>query len=144
MRYWWILLLIPSLIVLFSVNLAHAKPVDTTKAVIHHTATAKTTSVECIRRYHMEERGWNDIGYHYLIDWKGNIFKGRPLSMKGAHALNPKPSRNHYVGIALIGFDEFTEAQEDSLTDLIQELGIIHIEPHHSQCPGPGMSGIYK
>ncbi len=138
MRYWWILLLIPSLIVLFSVNLAHAKPVDTTKAVIHHTASPDV-SASTIDKWH-KERGWDGIGYNYVIRKDGTIEKGRSLNKQGAHA----KGRNHYVGIALTGYDTFTPEQEDSLTDLIQELGIIHIEPHHKNCPGPGMSGIYK
>jgi hypothetical protein len=48
----------------------------------HHTATANDDSdpagtVRAIYRYHAVDRGWGDIGYHYLIDESGRIYEGR-------------------------------------------------------------------
>ncbi len=113
--------------------------VDTTKVVIHHTATAKTTTVECIRRYHVENKGWRDIGYHFLIRYDGKVFTGRPIEMKGAHARG----RNHYIGIALIGYDSFTVEQIHSLITLLKQLKTTHIERHHEECPGSGLDIKY-
>lgn len=128
----WALLVL--LFILFRIGTAEAE-VDRSLAVIHHTATAKTTSVECIRRYHVEKKGWDDIGYHFLIDWEGYYMRGRPLTRNGAHALG----RNHYVGIALIGHSEFTQDQVDTLMKLLIKLGVKKIERHHEECPGPGI-----
>jgi hypothetical protein len=58
----------------------------------------------------------------------------------GAHA---KGRNAHSIGIALIGYDEFTLLQKMSLTHLIEELNgngeIKHIERHHEKCPGKGL-----
>lgn len=37
-----------------------------------------------IRRWHTEDRGWNDIGYHLIIDRDGTVAKGRPFTVIGA------------------------------------------------------------
>lgn len=52
------------------------------KVTIHVTASDGT--LESIRRAHIAQ-GWSDIGYHWLVDKKGNIFAGRPESKTGAH-----------------------------------------------------------
>ena len=113
---------------------ARGAGIDTTKAVIHHTSSPDW-SVDRIRKIHMEERNWDDIGYHFLIRRDGTIEKGRGLDKKGAHALG----RNHWVGIALTGYNEFTGAQINSLVSLLDRLGVKHIERHHEECPGTGL-----
>jgi N-acetylmuramoyl-L-alanine amidase len=112
--------------------------------VIHHTAT-ETGNVESIRRYHVNERGWADVGYHYLITRDGVVEAGRPLTQAGAHALNPSPSRNRsHIGVALVGTDHFTDRQYEALRGLMRELdakfGTLSYEQHHDQCPGPGFN----
>ena len=109
-------------------------PVRTGSAVIHHTASPDW-GVERIRKIHVEENGWDDIGYHFVIRKNGTVETGRPLTKKGAHA----KGRNEYVGIALTGNDSFTQEQVDSLVGLLKKLGTTHIEPHHENCPGPGL-----
>ena len=115
---------------------------DLTKAVIHHTAakdTNKDQTVEQIDAYH-KSKGWDGIGYHFLIRKDGQIYDGRSIWKKGAHARTGKPySRNHYIGIALTGCDEFTSQQITSLRTLLGVLGVKHIERHHEECPGKGL-----
>ena len=43
------------------------------KIIIHCTATPKGREVtkEHLRQWHVEERGWSDIGYHFFIDLAG-------------------------------------------------------------------------
>ena len=106
---------------------------DLTKAVIHHTAS-HDVSAEEIDRWH-KKRGWDGIGYHFVIRANGDIEKGRSIYKKGAHARG----RNHYIGIALTGYDVFTDEQIKSLKQLLKNWGIKHIEPHHEQCPGKGI-----
>lgn len=112
---------------------AHASQMDLSRAVIHHTDSHDVSAKE-IDRWH-KERGWDGIGYHFIIRKDGSIEKGRSLNKKGAHA----KGRNHYVGIALTGRDEFTNEQKKSLQNLINDLGIKHIERHHENCPGKGL-----
>jgi N-acetyl-anhydromuramyl-L-alanine amidase AmpD len=51
--------------------------------LIYHHAAANCTA-EAVHRYH-KSRGWIGIGYHYFIDKKGNIWRGRPEYAAGAH-----------------------------------------------------------
>ena len=116
------------------IGLSHAQNMDLTKAVIHHTASHDVSAKE-IDRWH-KERGWDGIGYHFLIRKNGDIEKGRPLYKQGAHA----KGRNNWIGIALTGYDKFTKEQIASLKALIKKLKIKYIEPHHEKCPGSGIN----
>lgn len=40
-----------------------------------------------IRRWHVEERKWKDIGYHKVIRRDGTVEDGRPEAEVGAHAV---------------------------------------------------------
>jgi len=73
-----------------------------------------------IRKWHVEDNGWSDIGYNQIIRRSGAIELGRPLHLAGAHV---KGYNNRSVGVCLIGGlgaagepeDNFTEAQYRSL-----------------------------
>ena len=73
-------------------------------------------------------RGWSDIGYHYVIDIKGNINAGRPIELIGAHC---KGENKYSIGIAYVGGveadgvtpkDTRTKAQKDSIIRLVKKL----------------------
>lgn len=71
------------------------------RVIIHHTAGASDynvssiedskVKVRAIQNYHMDNNGWIDIGYHFLVDKLGNNFAGRYRAIlksyrpKGAH-----------------------------------------------------------
>ncbi len=84
--------------------------VDTTRAVIHHTASHDVSAAE-IDRWHKQntyidkngkERHWDGIGYHFVIRTDGTIEKGRDIQKQGAHA----KGRNDRLGIVLTGYDK--------------------------------------
>ncbi|MEV5339777.1 FG-GAP-like repeat-containing protein [Streptomyces sp. NPDC052676] len=57
---------------------------DTKAVFVHHTAgtndytCAESASiVRGIFTYHVQSNGWNDIGYHFLVDKCGTVFEGR-------------------------------------------------------------------
>ena len=100
------------------------------KAVLHHTAS-HDVSAKIINEWH-NERGFDGIGYHYIIRADGTIEKGRDINTMGAHA----KGRNNYIGIALTGYDDFTDAQYKALAQLFNKLDLNYLEPHHEACPG--------
>ena len=99
------------------------------KIIIHCTATREgdDISVDTIRRWHLA-RGWSDVGYHYVIDIKGDIHAGRPIELIGAHT---KGQNKYSIGIAYVGGveadgvtpkDTRTKAQKDSIIRLVKKL----------------------
>lgn len=91
--------------------------------------------VQEIRRWHVQDNGWSDIGYHFVIDRDGTVVEGRPLEKAGAHV---RGHNEHSIGICLLGGhgsqkndrfeDNFTAAQDSALRHLIQRLKIEHPE----------------
>lgn len=79
---------------------------------------------ETIHRWHLE-RGWDGVGYHYVIVESGKIQAGRPEYWTGAHV---RGFNKNSIGICLIGIDDFTDAQIITLVDLKQDLTIRHPE----------------
>ena len=57
--------------------------------IIHCSATreGQPVTVDDIRRFHVMQRGWRDIGYHYVVTLDGMVHAGRPESQVGAHCL---------------------------------------------------------
>ena len=108
--------------------------------VVHHSATENGNAAS-INNYHINERKWRAIGYHFVIIKDGTIENGRSLKTIGAHA---KGRNQTHIGICLIGKDEFTDAQIRSTVTLLNTLvemfpTIKSIERHHEECPGKGI-----
>jgi hypothetical protein len=109
-------------------------------AVIHHTTDTNTYSaaqVPAIIRadyaYHLS-RGWNDIGYNFLVDRFGRIWEGRrggiDQAVQGAHAGG---FNFRTLGIAMIGNSETatpTPAAVTAIERLIAwRLDLARIDP---------------
>jgi len=107
--------------------------------VVHHSDSPAWTHASHIDRWH-RERGWQCIGYNFVICTDGTIEYGRDLDRPGAHARGRNAT---HIGICLIGYDDFTDEQLASLRRLIISLAADHpiriIERHHEQCPGAGV-----
>ena len=90
------------------------------KIVVHcsDTPNGREHTAEDIHRWH-KERGWDGIGYHYVIRINGTVDAGRPMYWQGAHVSgNNKDS----IGICLIGRDEYAVKQLDALYWLIYKI----------------------
>lgn len=48
-----------------------------TEGVNNYSASQSASIVQAIARYHRDGRGWNDVGYNFLVDRFGRIFEGR-------------------------------------------------------------------
>ena len=99
--------------------------------IVHCSATpeGKDFTVSDIKKWHLQ-RGFSDIGYHYVIYRDGTVHKGRDESISGAHCLGHNTIS---IGICYIGGvasdgktpkDTRTDAQKKSLIKLLKELKV--------------------
>lgn len=99
-----------------------------THLVVHCSASQPDdkTDVATIRRWHLQ-RGFVDVGYHYVITVKGIVQKGRDESVAGAHVEGHNATS---IGICLIGgvdkagksVNNFSPAQLQALRTLLGQL----------------------
>ncbi|RLU18216.1 hypothetical protein DMN91_008572 [Ooceraea biroi] len=87
--------------------------------VIHHTVTPEcnsrqecTSRVDGIRGYHMDDLGWDDIGYSFLIGGDGNVYEGCGWTREGAHTYGYNKKS---IGIAFIGNFQNKDASQEML-----------------------------
>ena len=100
------------------------------KIIVHCSATpeCRDVSPEEITRWHVEDNGWSDVGYHFIITLDGVVHSGRALERAGAHVKN---HNSDSIGVCYVGGmdaemklakDTRTEEQKESLVDLLCEL----------------------
>lgn len=137
------------------------RPVN--EIIVHCSATrpnwldGKSTAAKVreIKLWHTRDRGWKDIGYHWVIDRDGTVARGRPEEQVGAHTIGRNVGT---IGVCLIGghgssaddrFDEnFTPEQDRALRALISDLrrryGVLALSGHNQwaakACPGFNVS----
>ena len=101
-----------------------------------------------IRKWHVQDNGWPDVGYHYIIRRNGEVELGRSNRDTGAHAAG----YNHKsVSLCMVGGmaednsaeNNFTAQQWTALLDLVKQLKtnypdaeiIGHNEISEKECP---------
>lgn len=88
--------------------------------VLHCSATNSVHyDFRAIKRDHMMNRGWKDIGYHFGIDYQANIHILRPIDRPGAHV---KGHNFSSIGICLLGHKIFTTDQYKRTAELCAML----------------------
>ena len=124
-----------------------------THVVLHYSATYadQDIGVKEIDAMH-RKRGWNGVGYHYVIRRNGTIEQGRPESRIGAHVGGQNTGK---IGICCIGgleratgnnvgVDNRTMAQKAATLRLIRDIisrhpnakVVGHRDLAATQCPG--------
>lgn len=99
-----------------------------TEIIVHcaDTPEGRDDKAADIRRWH-KAKGWDDIGYHYVVDLDGTIEAGRDVEKAGAHA---KGHNANSLGVCYVGGadknmrpkDTRTDAQKQSLVLLLKYL----------------------
>ena len=99
-----------------------------TDIVVHCTATKSGVdyTVNDIRKWH-KNRGFSDIGYHYVVNLHGEILEGRDIDIMGAHVSGHNA---HSIGVVYIGginqygacADTRNNAQKAALMSLLMDL----------------------
>lgn len=114
-----------------------------TEFIVHYSEGPTNQSVRGIQDFHMDVRGWSDIGYNFLVDVSGRIYEGRGWLVVGAHAPDHNTSG---IGVCMIGRDgDSTPAAKRSIRALYDEavrrkggnldkLG--HRDVFATSCPG--------
>ena len=122
--------------------------------IVHCSATKAgqdftAADIDCWHR----ERGFNGIGYHYVVRLDGKLEKGRDVSLAGAHC---KGWNERSVGICYIGgldangrpADTRTNAQKRVLyqiiMDLQREYNILQVLGHRDTSPDLNGDGVIE
>lgn len=126
--------------------------------IIHCSATRAGQDLRAkdIDRMH-RQRGFNCIGYNFVVDLDGTVENGRPLTMEGAHCNSKGFSgvsyNKHSIGICYIGgldasgrpVDTRTDEQKVALRNLVaklcKEYDIIELLGHRDTSPDLDGSG---
>lgn len=100
-----------------------------TEIIVHCSDTREGVdfTVDDIRKWH-RKRGFNDIGYHYVIYLDGSVHMGRDVDIIGAHCTGHNADS---IGVCYIGGhtttgngykDTRTEAQKKALVEFLTKL----------------------
>ena len=100
-----------------------------TEIIVHCTATpeGREVSISEIRQWH-KQRGFSDVGYHYVVHLHGDVENGRDVDIIGAHCTGHNA---HSIGVCYVGGvakdgntpkDTRTLQQKAALLKLLTEL----------------------
>lgn len=103
------------------------------KIVVHCSASdiEAHDNIETIRKWHVDQNGWDDIGYHYFITKDGKIHNARdietiPAAQKIYDPISGKDKayNTNSIAICLSGEYLFTFKQFNSLQYLVNLINI--------------------
>jgi hypothetical protein len=99
-------------------------PHNVTHMIIHHSAGANgqedwAAVVRSIWDFHVNTRGWDDIGYNWLVDADGVLYEGRGVDAIGAHFCGQNTGTE---AICVIGDYTFIPPTLESISTVVQWL----------------------
>lgn len=97
---------------------------EVTHMIVHHSAGSNVSDdwaavVRSIWDFHVNTRGWSDIGYNWLIDPNGVVYQGRGNDWIGAHFCS---ANTNTMGVCVMGnftTVEPTDEARNSLKELL-------------------------
>ncbi len=128
---------------------------------VHHSATSFTDTeleptiehIRSIRTAHLRN-GWNDIGYHFVIDPAGRTWIGRSVLEQGMHVRDMNQGN---IGVLVLGNfmeHELPQAAADSLEVILNRLCTSYSIPRESvkthrewsptACPGQSLQAFVE
>ena len=128
-----------------------SKRTKTTEIIVHHTSLSGSTP-ESVRQTHIAEFGWQEVGYHWIIDKQGKLHQGREEDLVGAHCQGKNSTS---IGVCVLGDYQSempSEAAVRALVKLTKELcarypDIKQASLHATysswkKCPGENLYGV--
>ncbi len=120
------------------------------EVTLHYSTGPESQTPRQIQAFHMNSRGWADVGYNFLVDEDGRAYEGRGWTVLGAHAA---PRNVQGIGICYIGGDTMTAAAKRTVIALYDEAcrragrtldrkG--HKDINSTSCPGTKNYGWWK
>lgn len=114
--------------------------------IIHHSAST-THTAEDFARWHVDDRGWPGIGYHFVIEKDGTIKQTNYLTTRSYHTAG---ENTNGVGICLSGNFDIEQPTPQQLTALRSLLGYLrssigdfpvygHRDYKQTACPGANL-----
>lgn len=125
------------------------------KIIIHCSASreGRSLTVADIDKMH-RARGWNGIGYHYIVYIDGSVHVGRVVEKAGAHVAGHNADS---IGICYVGGldgsgnprDTRTEAQKAAIRELVNELcrkypNVVEVKGHRDYSPDLNGNGVIE
>jgi len=120
--------------------------------VLHHSATTSGTP-SAFARFHIQNRKWPGIGYHYVIAKNGTVYQTQDLNTVSNHVQN---ANTKSVGICFVGnfdIEDPTPFQLHSVRWLIKKINTelkvpLQITKHNQfakkSCPGTRFEKEYQ
>ena len=102
---------------------------------------AERAAVRGIQRYHLDDKGWADIAYSFLIGPSGAIYEGRGKGIRSAANGSTSQNKARYSIMFLVGEGEQISSEMlASANALIKDLGynavVGHRDVRATACPG--------
>lgn len=120
---------------------------DRTGVAVHHSAGPTSQTVRQIQDFHMDVKGWSDIGYNFLVDQAGLLYEGRGWTARGTHSAGENVS---HVAVCWVGNSTAVEPTAVALATIrwvydeacrlagrvLQYSGHGQLPGENTQCPG--------
>lgn len=123
-----------------------------TEFVVHHSEGPTDQTIKSIQNFHMDTRGWSDVGYNFLVRDDGTIYEGRGWTKAGAHAHQHNTSG---IGVCYIGYNKPTQAAKRAIRELydyacdkagrtLAKRGHGQLSGNSTDCPGSALLAWVK